>query len=152
MASGIDDGPLELEATGKPVASSTDDRPHMPEPPPVRLLAVADVHRPTAAGQEPALDVFYTKLLPFEREPAEFPTYRAERHALVFDVLEPPIERESYQPVALQVFDLPATEEKLIDAEIEYEKVEHLTPGNDGLLLKDPAGGWVLVTEWREVR
>ncbi|MEM8874296.1 MAG: hypothetical protein AAGD32_08545 [Planctomycetota bacterium] len=151
MASSADDGPLEVEASGKPVAASTDDRPHMPEPPPVRLLAVDDVHRPTVAGQERELDAFYTGFLPLLRESAPFPTYRAEKHALVFDVLEPPIERESYQPVALEVFDLPATEERLIDAEIEYEKVQHLTPGNDGLLLKDPAGGWVMITEYREV-
>ena len=86
-----DDEPIELEpATG--LTPKADLRPHMPEPPKVKLLAVADVHLPSAAGYEHELDAFYVEILKFERadDRVNALTYRAENHALVFDVLEPP--------------------------------------------------------------
>lgn len=47
-----------------------DPRVRMPEPLPVRLVAVADVRLPAPAGVERALDAFYVDLLGFVREGA----------------------------------------------------------------------------------
>lgn len=61
-------GPVELERSGAPFDLPPDARPRMPEPPPVRLVAIADVRLPASAGLETELDAFYIGLLRFERE------------------------------------------------------------------------------------
>ena len=87
---------LELEPARSEYKPRPDHRPHMPEPPPVRLTAVEDVHVPAVVGLAPKLDEFYAGLLRFEREPAEAElVYRAENFRLRFDVTRPPIDRES---------------------------------------------------------
>lgn len=144
---------MELESVQTPFVSQPDRRARIPEPPPVRLLTVDDAHLPAAAGAELQLDEFYAKLLGFERQPdSEFPIYRAENFHLLFDVLEPPISRDDFRPLRIEVPSLAATEQKLIDAEIEYARQRSLTPGQEGLILLDPAGNWVEITEGRMFR
>ena len=41
---------------------------------------------------------------------------------------------------------------KIIDREFEYQRVKGLTAGSEQLMLKDPAGNWVSITERRGVR
>lgn len=145
--------PIELEpSTGlKPKA---DLRPHMPEPPPVKLLAVADVHLPSAAGYERELDAFYVGIFKFERadDRVNALTYRAENHALVFDVLEPPLNRDDITPTSIIVPSLREFRLALIEREIDFQSTQGLDPATEFVLLKDPTGNWLSVSEYRDFR
>lgn len=61
---------IELADAGDPLDPKPDARPPMPEPPPVRLLSVADVVILAHAGVERAMDELYVGMLKFEREDA----------------------------------------------------------------------------------
>ena len=150
---------MELEpATGqfKPVA---DRRPRVPEPLPVKLVAVADAHLPAAAGLERKLDAFYVGLFGFERtagaagagESTEAIAYRADNFTLHIDVHEPPVKRIDLRPLAVEVPSLGALEEKLVEAEAEYERHRGLLPGEAAIVLLDPAGNWVEAVEMKTV-
>ena len=125
----------------------------MPEPPPVRLVAVTDVHVPAAAGLEVELDDFYVKLPRFEREGADLGqiTYKAENFRLYFDVLEPPIQRDDFRPIGIDVPVLAVIEQQLIERELEYERHKGLAAGQQTLLFQDPAGNWVQIGEMKRV-
>src|SRR5437764_639505 len=108
----------------------------MPEPPPVRLVAIDDVHVPAAAGLEIQLDEFYVKLLRFEREGADRGDviYKGESFRLYFDTLEPPFQRDDFRPIGIDVPALAVIEQQLIEREIEYERQKGLTIGQQTLL------------------
>ena len=147
------DSSFELEPSRGGFAPVHDPRPHIPEPPPVRLVAVEDVHVPAVTGQAPQLDAFYVGLLRFAREPAESSlTYRAENVRLHFDVQRPPLERDDFRAMTIEVPVLADVEKKLIELETAYERQRGLLPGHDHLVLRDPAGNWVAIGEMREVR
>ncbi|HEY1628228.1 MAG TPA: hypothetical protein VGF52_00120, partial [Tepidisphaeraceae bacterium] len=59
---------MDLEQSSIEFKPIRDRRPFMPAPPPVRLVAIEDVHAPAGAGVEVDLDDFYVKLLKFERD------------------------------------------------------------------------------------
>jgi hypothetical protein len=144
---------LKIESAGGDYKPQPDKRPHMPEPPPVRLTAVEDVHAPAPFGLAPQLDAFYVQLLRFEREPAEAAlTYRADNFRLHFDITEQPLEREDFRPILIEVPRLGEVELQLVEREIEYERHRGLTPGQDQLILRDPAGNWVALSEMHELR
>jgi hypothetical protein len=136
------------------VAPPADRRKQIPEPPPVRLTAIEDVVVETVAGLENALDEFYVTMLQFERDPTARagPVYRAENLRLVFEVHELPIERPDLRPVGVEVLSLVDLEQKIVTRELEYQRVKGLTAGSDQLLLQDPAGNWISITERRGVR
>jgi len=144
---------VELEQSRIEFKPVRDRRRHMPEPPPVRLVAVADVHMPSAAGWETQLDDFYVKLFRFEREGAASGhlTYKSENFRLYFDVLEPPIHRDDFRPIGIEVPILSVIEQQLIEHELEYERLKGLSPGQQTLLLQDPAGNWLQVGEMKRV-
>jgi len=144
---------MKLEKSRINFKPGRDARPHMPEPPPVRLVAIEDVHLPAAAGLEVDLDQFYVKLLKFEREEAERGTivYKAENFRLYFDVLEPPITRGDFRPIGIDVPSLLDLERQLIEREIEYQWQKGLIVATHTLLLQDPAGNWVQIGEFRKV-
>jgi len=144
---------LELEPSRGPFAPPRDQRPHLPEPPPVRVVAVEDVHVPAVSGLAPELDAFYVDLLRFAREPGEaLLSYRAENVRLVFDVQRPPVEREDFRAVMVEVPVLADVEKRLVELETEYERQRGLLPGHDHLVLRDPAGNWVAIGEMRALR
>lgn len=145
---------MELaEPTGFTQAAP-DRRPLMPEPPPVRLLAVEDVRLPAATGLEKRLDVFYVDLLEFEREPAAetgVVIYKAENARLRFDVVETQPPRQDYRSVVVEVQSLADAELKLIEQELEYERMRGVTPGEESLFVRDPAGHCISIVERREL-
>lgn len=146
---------MELDQPNFQFKPEQDRRPHMTEPPPVRVGAVADVHLRAAAGVEVELDSFYVGLLQFQRENpnSHGPViYRAENFRLIFDVQEPPVQREDMRPAHILVRSLKTLERQLIDLEIEFEWHRGLTPGTHQLVLQDPAKNWIAISEWREVR
>jgi hypothetical protein len=145
---------MELEPAATEFKPVVDRRPRVPEPLPVRLIAVADVRLPAAAGLEGKLDAFYAGLFGFERttDPAgEAVAYRADNFTVRVDVQEPPVKRIDLRPLAVEVPSLGALEEKLIEAEAEYERRRGLLPGEATIVLLDPAGNWVEAVEMRTV-
>ena len=146
------DSPIELEApTG--IEPVPDRRPRMDEPLPVRLVAIADVMLPVIAGLEVDLDRFYVGLLEFVRDadPRQL-VYHADNFALRFVVRELLPQRGEYRPVQIEVQSLLIAEQKLMEAKIEYVRQRTLTPGEESLVLLDPAGNWVELVEYRAVR
>jgi len=137
-------------AGGEVNLTSTDQRPRLFEPPPVRLVTVADAHLPAWAGSERELDAFYIGILGFERDAeAQFPVYRAQNFRICFDVVEPPIAREDMRALGIEVLSLSQVEANLIDEEIEYLREKGMTTGSLHLLLLDPSGNWIALTEAR---
>jgi hypothetical protein len=141
---------MELEESRIDFKPVHDPRPHMPEPPPVRLVAVDDVHVPVAAGVEPELDGFYVALLRFERDIADAGAviYKAENQRLCFDVLQPPIDRDTVRPIGIEILDLAALQRIFAEREMEFIHQRGLLPGDENLLLRDPAGNWVQISQF----
>jgi catechol 2,3-dioxygenase-like lactoylglutathione lyase family enzyme len=129
-----------------------DRRPRMEEPLPVKLVTVDDATLLTAAGVERALDAFYVGLLDFVRtgSPHDL-TYRADNFNLHFRVGEPPVHRDTLRALGVEVQSLAATEQKLIDAQIEYTWQKGLQPGHQSIAVLDPAGNWLELTESRAI-
>src|SRR4051812_46633052 len=148
--------PIELEPVTGPFKAEADARPRVPEPPPVRLVAVDDVRLEAKAGLEPQLDAFYVGILKFEREAAAEGTsvlrYKAENFRLRIVMVDRPVDREeNLRMLGVAVPLLLALEHALIDREIVYERQKGLIPGQESLLLRDPAGNWLEITESRTV-
>jgi len=143
--------PIELEEgvnLPRPVA---DKRPMVPEPLPVRLLTVDDATLVASAGLEVQLDAFYVGLLKFEREAGHELIYHADNFRLLFDIIERLPERDSLRPLLIEVPRLADIEIGLIEREIEYARQRGITPGEERLVLQDPAGNWVEVVEYRAI-
>jgi len=135
---------MELEQTDKAFEVSQDRRPRIPEPPPVSLVAVADVWLPSVCGLERELDDFYIGLLRFERDvQVEEICYRAENFRLRFELCECRPQREVVRPLGIAIEGFADITPKLDEEEIEYTLQRGLTPGGNSLLLRDPAGNWV---------
>ena len=146
------DIPLELEETPGGYDPKPDNRPRIPEPLPVKLIAVEDVTMLAPSGVAPQLDEFYVGLFGFERVPRESELlYRAENFHLRFDVRDKPVVHESMRPQGIEVASIAETEHKLIEAEIEYTRQRGVTPGQESIVLLDPAGNWVEIVEYRRV-
>jgi hypothetical protein len=143
---------LELVEPTGPFKPRIDRRPRMDEPLPVKLVTVDDATLLTGAGLERALDAFYVDLLGFVRtgSPHDL-VYRADNFNLHFRVEEPPVRRDTLRALGVEVQSLAATEQKLIDAEIEYAWQKGLQPGHQSISLLDPAGNWLELTEARAI-
>jgi hypothetical protein len=149
---------VDLEpAPQRYVAPPKDRRPHMPEPPPVRLVAVEDVYVYSGSGLERPLDAFYVELLRFEREAHARDTdealivYRAENARLIFEVIEPPLQHQDFRPIGIEVPSLAMIEQQIVEREIEYERLKGMVVGQETLVLRDPAGNWVALSEFRRI-
>ena len=150
---------MELEPAGSVTledlrrAAAQDGRPTLPEPPPVRLVAVNDVSLTAAVGMEARLDAFYVGLLRFEKESgAASPVYAAEKFRIVFTMLPALPERDSCRPLGILVWFFQDVLEHLKATGVDYDHVHELVPGQDAVLLQDPAGNWVAIGDLREVR
>ena len=143
--------PIELEApTG--IEPVPDRRLRMDEPLPVRLVAIENITLPVIAGLEVDLDRFYVGLLEFLRDPdLRQLIYHADNFAIRFVVRELLPQRGEYRPVQIEVQSLIVAEGKLMEAKIEYLRQRTLTPGQESLVLLDPAGNWVELVEYRVV-
>ena len=130
-----------------------DRRPRMPKPILVRLIAVEGAHLYTTADVLSDLDWFYRDLLQFQAESQKSANvYRAENVRLHIHIVQVPPERHDFRPLGIEVPSLIDTEHLLVENEIEFEIQKSLTPGHRKLLLLDPAGNWVELTEAPPVR
>src|SRR4051812_23170243 len=109
---------MELEPSGTPVNPPSDPRPRLPEPLPVRLVAVEDVTLISPAGLERDLDAFYVGLLGFLRDASDLHriSYHAENLDLHLAVREPPLVREDLRMLGVEVPSLRGLERRLIES------------------------------------
>lgn len=150
MAPMADADPIELvdDVPDRPGVPQ-DVRPKMPEPLPVRLVAVADVRLAGRPDSLAKLDGFYVDILGFVRESGdEGPVYRADNFRVLFQI-RPDSPREDCRVVRVEVPSLAAAEQKLFAAGVEYTRLRGLVPGTECLTLTDPAGNWLEVVEYR---
>ena len=144
---------MELEEPTATVKQPPDARPTMPEPPPVRLLAIADVHLEAPAAMERLLSDFYVGLLRFERdaEDAERLAFKAEKWRLVFDVVESFGPRDGYRPVMIETPFFADFVQALNDRELFFEWQKGTAAGVETVFLQDPAGYWISVGPVRAI-
>ena len=140
---------MQLEESSIPFKPSVDRRLRVPEPLQVRLVAVNDMRVDAPAGVERELDGFYVGVVGMERIPGEEMVYRTDNFDLYVDVLEPPVPREDFRPVRAEVRSLAVVQQKLIEADVAHVRRKGLVPGDEALVLQDPAGNWVELTETR---
>jgi hypothetical protein len=146
---------VELEEPEFTLEIRPDRRPTMPEPLPVRLIAVADVRLPCPPEKEVGemLDAFYVGLLKFRRLPSDefHHFYLSDNYALILQAHNRPVQRERVAPTMIEVEDRKTIHQQLIEREYPYEWMRDLTPGADYLLLQDPAGNWVGILQRTQV-
>ena len=144
---------MELEPVDISFTPQPDRRPRMAEPLPVRLVAIANVTLPTAAGLADALDAFYVDLLGVARsdDPAAI-LYFADNVDLRF-VVQPDgvVKHASQRPIGVIVPMLADAAAKFSDAGIDFSRQVGMFAGLETLLLLDPAGNWIEVTDSRVI-
>jgi hypothetical protein len=146
----LPDQPMALEEPTAEFDPQIDQRPRMPEPLPVRIVAIGDVRLPAPPGVEPELDAFYIGLFGFERiAPLELPIYRADNFTLRFSVREPPVVHDSLRALIIEVPSLGDAVHKLNQTKLEYTRQRGIAPGTESLILLDPAGNWIELVETR---
>lgn len=147
----MSDERVKLARTDGTFVPGKDARTKMPEPLPVKILAVEDVYLAAAAGIEKDLDEFYVEMLQFLRD-QELPlAYWADNFRVIFEVREPPMDRDNYRVLQIEVQKLAEAEQKLVERELECTRQRGLVAGSESLVLLDPAGNWVELVESRKV-
>jgi hypothetical protein len=146
---GNGDEKMELEPSANVTLPRADRRPLIPEPIPVRLVTVDDAELIALAGLEHELDDFYIGLLRFERDASGELAYQAENFRIKFAISETLPERDNLRPLLIEVPRLSEIEHQLVEAEIDYTRQPGLMPGETRLLVQDPAGNWIELTEYR---
>ena len=126
-----------------------DPRPHVPEPLPVRLVAINDVHLTAKTGSEHELESLYIGLLGFERadDPEGLLRMRSDNFDVIFTMGEPPITRDAVRPLCIEVPSLPVLEEQLIAAGVEYLPQKTVQAGQESILVLDSGGNWIEVRQ-----
>src|SRR5437763_1897946 len=130
---------MELEASAHIVLRGAEHRPVMPEPMPVRLLAVDDALLRAAAGGGVQVEDVYVGLLTFERDEEPALTYRADNFRLRFTITETFPERDNLRALLIEVPRLSDLEHAIIDRKLDYTRQRGVTPGEERLVLQDPA-------------
>ncbi|MEA2710927.1 MAG: hypothetical protein QOF78_3528 [Phycisphaerales bacterium] len=148
--------PLETDVTAGAQDGGADRRPRLPEPLPVRLVAVEDVRLRAPRGVEEQLDFFYVGLLGFDRAApharaaGEEIVYRSETFNLRFQLTDSPLVHDTLRPQGIEVdVALVDLEKKFVEAELEFTRERGVTPGRETLRLLDPGGNWVEIGEIR---
>jgi hypothetical protein len=147
---------MELEPAITPFAPTDDPRPRLYPPPPVQLVAIADVTLAAIAGLERQLDAFYAGLLRLERDDDETHdgqtlVYRAENVRLRLMIHEVPPPRLDLRPLCVAIPSLAELETRLLEEKREYVRRRGLFAGSDCVALSDPAGNLVEISEAREL-
>ena len=148
--------PLPLEPAGDPkkivpIGSAADDRPPSYEPPAVQMVAVADVAFPHRVADADLYD-FYVELLRFEKIDAALPTFRAEKHHVVFHPPARHVFREEAKPLGLVTPHFLDIRDGLVQRRVEFDHVRGLVRGEDALVFQDPCGNWLALSQWVPLR
>ncbi len=138
---------MELEDPSFEFVPKIDRRRTIPEPPPVRVIAVEDVSLAATPKEAAKLDAFYVGLLRFERDDKELGmVYKAENVRLRFTVEDAP-RKDDMRVLGIEVPSLRDLELLLVDRQIEFLKEPGLYVGQTTFLLQDPASHWVRLSE-----
>src|SRR5882757_9525798 len=114
---------MELDNPDFEFQPPADQRPTIPEPPPVRLVAVEDVTLPATAAEAAKFDAFYVGLLRFERDAKETEiVYKAENAKLRIVIVADGVPREDMRMLGIDVPSLRDLELLLVDREIPFVK------------------------------
>jgi hypothetical protein len=146
---------MELEPATTPFENVEDRRPRLLPPPPVQLVAITDISLLSSAGLEKDLDRFYVGLLGFERQETApdandlMTAYRAANFRLNLYVVEKMPPRPDYRPAGVIVPSLEDLMRRFTDAQIAFLRQRGLMPGTESLLVNDPAGNLLEITESR---
>jgi hypothetical protein len=146
---------MELEQATTPFQDVDDLRPRLLAPPPVQLVAIADVSLTAVVGLESELDEFYGGLLGLQREavPPQLAghrlTYRSANFRLHIELAEKPVTRHTLRPLSAVVPSLIELAGRLAEAQRPFVRQRGLAPGSESISLYDPAGNLVEVTESR---
>jgi hypothetical protein len=140
---------MELEPSVGGFAPIEDRRPKIEEPPPVRLVAVEDCRLIASAGLECELDRFYVGLLRFLRldDPSRI-VYKAENQDLYFEIVERQEPPRPMRTLGIVVPSLAELTQRFNDAEVEFTRLRGLVPGMQCLIVYDPAGNPLEITEF----
>jgi hypothetical protein len=150
---------MELEPASTEFELTEDGRVKLPPTLPVQLVAIADVKLAAAAGLEKQLDAFYVGLLKMERETVskegegglagqrEAIYYRTNNVRLVIAIQERAPSHEDYRPLGIVIPSLSDLIQRLDEAKRSFVRQRSLWAGADSLLLIDPAGNQVEVSE-----
>lgn len=142
---------MELEPAGEEFQPVDDRRPKLLPPPPVQLVAIADLSLLANAGLEKELDRFYVDLLRLERDEAEQGVpeliYRAANFRLRLTVVERRPPREDFSLTGFVVPSLAELMQRLDESKIVYVRQRSIWAGTDSIILLDPAGNSIEVTE-----
>jgi hypothetical protein len=142
--------PIELDQPSEPFEPVSDGRPKIPEPLPVKLVAVADVRIKATTGLRLALDAFYVGVLGFAAaDDPEAWVYQAQNFQVIVESVEGLVERVDYRPVMVIVDSLATVLDRLNEREIPYERQRGLQPGEFSVLVLDPSGNGVELSEER---
>jgi hypothetical protein len=140
--------PIDLDQPIGPFKPAPDLRPRIPEPLPVKLVAVADMRIKGTTGMRLAFDGFYMGVLGFG--PVDDPeawAYQTENFQLIVEGVEGLVERLDYRPVPVVAASLAAIIERLNEREIPFERQRGLQVGQFSLRVLDPSGNGVEVSE-----
>ena len=142
---------MELEKPSFDFIPKIDRRPTIPEPPPVRVIAVDGVSLAATAKEATKLDAFYVGLLKFERDEKDAGfVYKAENVRLRFAIEESP-PKDEMRVLGIEVPSLRDLELLLVDRQLEFIKEAGLFVGQTTFLLQDPAGQWLRLGEVRRI-
>jgi hypothetical protein len=146
------DEKINLEPPPADFEPTEDKRPRVEVPPPVSIEAVDDCSLLAQAGLERELDDFYVDLLKFDRDGTQGGiVFRADNFRVRFSIVEVPPPRTDYRPLMLTIPSLNELIERLREAEIEFQSVRLIALGMQRLLLADPAGNPLEISEKRIV-
>ncbi len=140
---------MELDEPTQPFLPVKDRRPHVPEKPLVRVVAIEDVHLSCTPGVEKEMNRLYVGLLKFERVTEQASAgiiYRAENVLLRFEVYEDLPVRDDLRPLLLEIPHLNEFVHSLDENAIVYEWQKGIIAGTDAVMLRDPSGNWLGVT------
>ena len=129
-----------------------DPRRSIPVPPPVSLNTIDDAMLRATTGFERELDAFYVGLLQFERDlKCDRVVYKAENFRLRFEFVEGQVIRDDMMMLGIVVKSLADTAKKFDEAKVTFSRERGITAGEERLLLLDPAGNWIRVTQSKRI-
>ena len=143
---------MELDKPDFDFAPPADRRPTMPEPPPVRRVAIEDVSLPATQAEIAKLDAFYIGLLRFERDGnASGIVYKAENARLHIRPVADDAPREEMRAMGVEVPSLRDLELLLVHREIPFIKERGIAVGHLKVLLQYPARNWLRLGEMTRI-
>lgn len=144
---------MDLEQPDFQFTLPADRRARVPVPPAVQLLAVADVTMDVAPGKAKPVAEMFVALLQFEVESRDETqiVLRSGNARLIVREFKQAKPREDLMPLRLVVPSLASLRMRLGEMRIEYSYQRGITPGQRQVVFQDPAGGFVEVSESRQI-